>query len=241
MFSLNPFKIRLKAPKILLVDFHGTIAPTLPIVCRAFVETITAEHPVTPGKRKLLSRYYMESAGTPLEEQAIEGLKIADGREHSRQEGIEISGKMWQNVLKSRIKPYLGIGGGLKRLKKAGWRIFVSTDNPQEVADALVQRTGLRKYFDGVLGKDVNSREHKVITHTKKIAASLGIRAQDFGKHFVYLGDSLGEMENARRIGVNAVGRTTTRSARKMRKSGAKRIIPGKGLRAKLHFRAYLR
>lgn len=232
------FKLNLLEPKILLIDFHGTIAPTAKPISQAFASAIIAMH--SNANRKKLVEYYINSFGTPLEDQARQGLKIADGKEHSKSEGNELSDRIWKEVVKLKIVPFKEIPSELKRLKKAGWKIFLSTDNPQWVAEKLVDTVGLQNCFDGVLARNPASKEHKVIEHIRQLAQRFGIPQSKIGKHFVYLGDSKSEMENARKIGITGIGRTTSYSARAMKKAGAKFIIPGKGLQAKLHLRFYL-
>jgi phosphoglycolate phosphatase-like HAD superfamily hydrolase len=235
------FKVKVSDPKILLVDFHGTVAPSMEALSEVFADEIIKAHP--QASRVALIKHYMKTRGIPIEEQARLALNLVDGREHSREEGLSLGHSIWTKFVTLKIKPFKEIPQELGRLRKAGWKLFLSTDNPQWVADRLVDTVGLRNSFDGVLGSDVEAShaEHKVVRHVRQLAERFGIKHEDYGKHFVYFGDSTGEMENAKKIGIIGVGRTTTYPARKMRKAGAKRIVPGTGLRAKLHLRVYLR
>jgi phosphoglycolate phosphatase-like HAD superfamily hydrolase len=129
----------------------------------------------------------------------------------------------------------------LHRLRNSGWSLFLSTDNPQLVAETLAKSTQVEKYFCGILGCNSNDKSHKVAKHVKVIAKKLKISPKDFKKHFVYFGDSKTDMINAKKIGIIGIGRTTSYSAKEMKEAGAKKIVYGTGVLAKLCLMAYLR
>jgi hypothetical protein len=51
---------------------------------------------------------------------------------------------------------------------------------------------------------------------------------QELKDHIAYFGDSLGEMQEAKRLGITGIGRTTSYPARKMKKAGATEIVRGR-------------
>ncbi|GEM_PF-3397491 len=234
-------RIPLVAPKVLLIDYHNTIVPTVNEMAAAFASTIVANNRAATKFRRALMQYYKHSVGTPLDEQFREGLQLVDGQEHSKAEGISLADFHWSEFLKLSLMPFEEIEVELARLKRAGWKIFLSTDNPQKVADALVDKVGFRKLFDGVLGRAPEETAHKVELHAKKAAELIGISWEDRGKHLVYFGDSKGEMQAARKIGIFAVGRATTKSARQLKLAGAHKVVSSKLQLAKQHIRRFFR
>jgi len=208
---------------------------------KVFADIIQEAYP--EAKRSVLIKRYVQSKGTPIEEQSRQALKLVDGREHLHSEGLELGEKIWRSFVKLKIRPFKEIPSGLARLKKLGWKIFLSTDNPQWVAEKLVDNVGLRMYFDGILGSDVTAghKEHKVVRHVRALAEKFGIKPADYSRHFAYFGDSRGEMENAKKIGIFGIGRTTSYPAGKMRLAGARRIVHGTGLKARRSMLAYLK
>lgn len=216
-------------PKVLLVDLHGTTVPTKKPLSRAFANAFARLCNPKDWKkiRKKLVALYMSDMGMPLQEKARRALKIIDGKEHSTKEGERFADNAWKEFLKSELKPYAAIPPFLKRLRKNGWKIFFSTDNPQWVADAIVKKIGLGNYCDGILGSEKGIGSHKVEKHANFVAQKYGIPTGELPKHVAYFGDSLGEMQEAKRLGITGIGRTTSYSAKEMKKAGAQKIVRG--------------
>ncbi len=216
-------------PRVLLVDLHGTLVPTAQVLSRIFAETLASVFPAVD--KRALRKYYLDFQGTPLEQKVAAGLSMAGKKVSVRQQKKLVVG-IWKRVTSLSLYPYSETVEDLKRLKSKGWLLFLSTDNPLSVAKRMLLQMNVESLFDGVLGKPA-SGEHKVVAHVRLLARRFKIPERELAKHFVFYGDSLGEMKSARKIGILAIGRTTSYSARKMRASGAQKIVAGIGRRAR--------
>lgn len=216
-------------PVVLLVDLHGTLIPTAKFISKAFAQTIHAQCPsVSPQE---MINYYLDFQGTPLEEKVAHGLNRG-GKTLSPKAFDRFMVQLWKRIAAMPLKPYSETVADLTELKKEGVKLFVSTDNPAWVARAFLKKTGLEKLFSGVLGKPM-SGDHKVVEHVQVLAKRLHIPSAEISKHFIFYGDSLGEMNAARKIGIPAIGRVTSYSFSKMKKAGARHIVLGRGAVAK--------
>ncbi len=220
----------MKNPGILLVDLHGTLIPTAPFISKAFADTIRDLCPL--ANRRELIRYYLGFQGTPLEEKVAYGLRLGGRKTVSKKELNLIMTRLWRRIVSMPLQPYAETVADLRQLKAGGWKLFLSTDNPEWVAQAVLKKTGLGALFDGVLAKP-KVGEHKIPVHVSLLVRRFKIPRNQIARQIVFYGDSLGEMQQARRAGILAIGRTTSYSAAQMRRAGAQRLVVGKGKKAK--------
>ena len=144
----------LENPKILLIDFHNTIAPTSRSISKIFASVIARSYPNTDDQA--LANCYLNLVGTTLREEVRQGLEIAGCKKPSPAEVFRLSNTIWNELVKLKIKPFRGLASELRRLKKQGWKIFISTDNPQRVAEKMPSIVSLKGIFDGCLGQEPN-------------------------------------------------------------------------------------
>lgn len=224
-----------------MIDFHNTIAPTAELLADSFVSVL--KNILGDSSKEAASelyKYYYHSLGTPLDRQVWEGMKMLE-TPVSEDEARRLSNFVWQDFLEKKIVPYPEVNEELQRLRKLGWKIYMSTDNPQQVADKLAEKTGFRNLFDGVLGKPEEVKEHKVPYHVSIVAKQLNIPKSKWCNHFVYYGDSTGEMKAAKELGITGIARRSTKTRKELKEAGAKGIIYSKGIFAKPFYRIHLR
>jgi hypothetical protein len=65
-------KLELCSPKILLIDFHGTMAPTKDVFTKMFSETILSFYP--EANKKEMERICVSTWGLPLHAQLEQAL-----------------------------------------------------------------------------------------------------------------------------------------------------------------------
>ena len=217
----------MKEPGILFVDLHGTLIPTAFLISRAFADFVHSRCP-SVSKRKLV-RYYLDFQGTPLEEKVLHGLHLGGRKQVSKTELNALMKQLWNQIVQMPLKPYPETVADLNELKSRGWKLFLSTDNPAWVARAFLEKTGLRSLFFGVLGQP-RAGVHKVTAHVQQLALQFGIGSGHLKNRVAFYGDSLGEMQAARKAGIIAIGRTTSYSQHAMRKAGAHAVVVGSGV-----------
>jgi len=99
--------------------------------------------------------------------------------------------------------PYPGVGEFLAGLQKAGCRLIVATSKPEEFAERILVRFGLRQYFADVVGStftEERTRKHEVIAHVLQKYPELT------RQNTVMVGDRRHDIEGAHKNGLRAVG-----------------------------------
>lgn len=97
-------------------------------------------------------------------------------------------------------KPYNGIKDCLESLKSKGYRLFVATSKPENMALHCLEHFGLAKYFEGIIGASLdNSRDTKegVIEHL--------LKNYDIKKP-IMVGDTIYDVLGAKQFGINTIG-----------------------------------
>lgn len=97
-------------------------------------------------------------------------------------------------------KPYNGIQDCLESLKSKGYRLFVATSKPENMALHCLEHFGLAKYFEGIIGASLdNSRDTKegVIEHL--------LKNYDI-KNPIMVGDTIYDVLGAKQFGINTIG-----------------------------------
>jgi orotate phosphoribosyltransferase len=99
--------------------------------------------------------------------------------------------------------PYPGVVDFLAALRKAGCRLIVATSKPEEFAERILERFGLRQYFADVVGSTLTeerTRKHEVIAHVLHKYPELT------RENTVMVGDRRHDIEGAHKNGLRAVG-----------------------------------
>lgn len=95
----------------------------------------------------------------------------------AEERGVEISDDQVGEILGSlkEMPPYPEVEEGLSRLRDAGFRLATLTNSTQEVADAQIQNSGLRDYFEQSLSADAVGRLKPAPEPYRMAAESLGV------------------------------------------------------------------
>lgn len=95
-------------------------------------------------------------------------------------------------------KPYRGVEELLKRLRAAGYKIYVLTNKPQELASELLEALFENFNFDLVVGQSPEVRAKPKLDGFKKIVAHGGLTPAEIA----YVGDSEVDLKTARSASV---------------------------------------
>jgi phosphoglycolate phosphatase-like HAD superfamily hydrolase len=100
----------------------------------------------------------------------------------------------------ARAKPFPEIPKLLKRLAAAGWTLAVSTGAEREMADLVLEREGLRYWFEDVLGSGQGTKREHLAEYRRRYPDA----------PLVLVGDSRFDLEAAQSVkGVIAVARAS--------------------------------
>ena len=99
-------------------------------------------------------------------------------------------------------EPYEGIADALGRLKSDGFKLALATSKPEEFAEKILVRFGLREYFDIVGGATMDEKRS---TKADVIGYVLGMLGAD-PADAVMVGDRMHDVEGAKKFGIPTVG-----------------------------------
>jgi 2-haloacid dehalogenase len=99
----------------------------------------------------------------------------------AEREGVEVSDEDKQRILGSmrELPPHPEVAEGLERLRDAGLRLATLTNSTQQVAEAQMESSGLRGYFEQVLSADAVERLKPAPEPYHMAAESLGVEVQE--------------------------------------------------------------
>ena len=113
-----------------------------------------------------------------------------------------------------------------KQLKEAGYKIFVSSGQEQIITKEDLERTGLMEYVDYYVGLRPDQPEFKKgEPHFRDIAKHFEVDFNAFVKQTVYVGDTLVDIENPKKLGIKSISRIGTLSKDKLLELGAKIVV----------------
>jgi phosphoglycolate phosphatase-like HAD superfamily hydrolase len=180
---------------VVVFDLDGTLLDDLGLISEVAADVMAKAFGTPPSEARL---HYLATTGMPFEAQlsqlyptAPAALRASTARTFHQRKVSEAYAK---------TKPFPEVPKLLKRLGSDGWTLAVSTGAETEMAELLLEREGLRFWFEDVLGSaDGTKREH--LTE---------YRRRFPGVPMFLVGDSRFDMEAAASTpGVQAVGRAS--------------------------------
>src|SRR5215216_1908135 len=95
----------------------------------------------------------------------------------AERQGVNLSDKDKQQILSDmqELPPHPEVEENLYRLREAGIRLAALTNSTQQVADAQIDNSGLRDYFEQVLSADTVQRLKPAPEPYRMVAESLGV------------------------------------------------------------------
>jgi 2-haloacid dehalogenase len=96
----------------------------------------------------------------------------------AEREGVDLSGEDRQKILAGMrdLPPHPEVAESLDRLRKAGLRLATLTNSTKQVAEAQMENSGLRDYFEQILSADAVGRLKPAPEPYHMAAESLGVR-----------------------------------------------------------------
>lgn len=203
----------LQGRSAILFDFDGTVFDTVEGITKSIQHAIR-KHGMDAELEELrcfagppLVDKFMEVFGVPDEE--AEQL-VVDFRERYAPIGVYES------------EPFPGIHDLLAALRRAGKTLGVATSKPQNMAELLLERSGLLDCFDVIVGSDPklnNNAKWEVVTRAME-------RCGATPECTVLIGDTKYDVAGARRCGIPCVGvRWGYASEGEMEEAGAAAMV----------------
>ena len=179
--------------RTILFDFDGTVYDTVEGITKS-VQYALDRHGIKAETEEL--RCF---AGPPLVEKLMEVYGV------SEKEAVQLVSDFRERYLPVGVyesAPFPGMRELLLSLKKAGYRLGIATNKPQELAELLLKRSELLEYFDVVVGS--NSKIHNEQKWQMIMRAMEYLSADPVST--VLIGDTKYDAEGAGKCSIPCIG-----------------------------------
>ncbi len=181
---------------VVLFDLDGTLLDDLGLIADVAADVIHQAFGTPEDEARV---HYLATTGMPFEAQLAQLFPEAPSAGRAAAARTFHQRKVTEAY--ARAKPFPDVPKMLKSVSAAGWNLAVTTGSETEMAELLLEREGLRYWFDDVLG----SREGTKREHLAEYRRRYGTVP------FFLVGDSRFDMEAARSVdGVVPLGRAST-------------------------------
>ena len=178
--------------KSVIFDLDGTLTDSGEGITKCV--QLALEHFGIPVESLDHLRYFV---GPPLRDSFVK----AGVPEDKVEEAIAVYRSRYTNVGLFENTPYSGIRELLEKLTDLGYRLFVATSKPEEMAVRVLQKFDLYRYFEKVCGATLDkSRDSKsaVIAHL--------LTATGKAEHAIMVGDTAFDVIGAAKHNISTIG-----------------------------------
>ena len=178
--------------KSVIFDLDGTLTDSGEGITKCV--QLALEHFGIPVESLDHLRYFV---GPPLRDSFVK----AGVPEDKVEEAITVYRSRYTNVGLFENTPYSGIQELLEKLTDLGYRLFVATSKPEEMAVRVLQKFDLYRYFEKVCGATLDkSRDSKsaVIAHL--------LTATGKAEHAIMVGDTAFDVIGAAEHNISTIG-----------------------------------
>jgi phosphoglycolate phosphatase-like HAD superfamily hydrolase len=188
------------APKALergavIFDVDGTLLDDMGMISELAGRVLFDAFGTPPAEGRL---HYLATTGMPFEAQLAQLYSEAPVEE--RRSVARVFHMQKVSEAYARAHPFPDVPKLLKRLAADGWTLAVSTGAEREMADLVLEREGLRYWFEDILGSGQGTKREHLAEYRRRYP----------GAPIVLVGDSRFDLEAAQSVdGVTAVARAT--------------------------------
>ncbi len=180
---------------VVVFDLDGTILDDISLICTVAAD-VMAQAFGTPEEEARV--HYLATTGMPFEAQLAQlyptapaALRASTARTFHQRKVVEAYAK---------AHPFPEVPKLLNTLDRDGWTLAVATGAETEMADLMLEREGLRYWFEGVLGSGEGTKREHLAEYRRRYPAV----------PMFLVGDSRFDMEAARSVaGVTPVARAS--------------------------------
>ena len=199
--------------KTVLFDFDGTVFDTVEGITRS-IQYALRKH----GREEPLDRLRC-FAGPPLVDKFMEAYGL------SHEKAWEARGLFQERYIPVGVyesRPFPGIGELLQSLRQAGLTLGIATSKPQNMAELLLEQSGLKAAFDVVTGSSPSLNNEKKWQIVERALALCGADKSDA----VLVGDTKYDVLGAAQAGIPCIGvRWGYAAPGELEAAGAARIV----------------
>ena len=181
---------------VVVFDLDGTILDDLNHISEVAADVMSNAFGTPPEEARI---HYLATTGLPFEAQLAQLYPDVPATERHKVARVFHQRKAKEAY--GTAHPFPEIPRVLKRLSQEQWTLVISTGAEKEIADLLLEREGIRYWFEAVLGAGQGTkREHLAEYHRRYPDVPIFL-----------VGDSRFDMEAASSVlGVTAIGRASS-------------------------------
>ncbi len=180
---------------LVLFDLDGTLLDDLGLISEVAASVMHSSFGTPPEEARV---HYLATTGMPFEAQLAQLFPDAPAALRAQTARTFHQRKVTEAYAKA--KPFPEVPRMLRRLGQDGWTLAVSTGAETEMAELLLEREGIRYWFEGVLGSSYGTKREHLVEYQRRYP----------GARTFLVGDSRFDMEAAGSVdGVTALGRAS--------------------------------
>jgi phosphoglycolate phosphatase-like HAD superfamily hydrolase len=180
---------------VVVFDLDGTLLDDIPLISDVAANVLETAFGTPAAEARI---HYLATTGMPFEAQLAQLYPSVPPAERLKTARIFHERKIRDAY--SRAKTFPEVPKLLKRLSQDRWTLVVSTGAEREMADLLLERQGLRYWFEGVLGSGQGTKREHLVEYRRRYPSA----------PIFLVGDSRFDMEAITAVpGVRAIGRAS--------------------------------
>jgi phosphoglycolate phosphatase-like HAD superfamily hydrolase len=180
---------------VVLFDLDGTLMDDLALISDVAASVLASAFGTPESEARI---HYLATTGMPFEAQLAQLYPNATAPLRSQTARTFHQRKVTEAYAKA--KPFPEVPRLLRRLGQARWTLGVTTGAETEMAELILEREGLRYWFEAVLGSAYGTKREHLVEYARRYP----------GVPLYLVGDSRFDMEAARSVpNVTALGRAS--------------------------------
>jgi len=181
--------------RAVLIDLDGTLVDSVPDLARA-ANAMRVEFGLSPLREDVIATFVGKGIEN-LVHRALSGSMDGRAEQARFPEALQAFRHAYHVVNGEKARIFEGVVEGLQAMKAQGLRIAVVTNKPAEFTAPLLERIGLRAYFDAVVSGDSVARKKPDPDPMLHACALLGVQPAEA----VVVGDSMNDASAAKAAG----------------------------------------
>ncbi|HEV2316404.1 MAG TPA: HAD family hydrolase [Thermoplasmata archaeon] len=179
---------------VIAFDLDGTLLDDIKLISHVAADVLHQAFGTPPEEGRI---HYLATTGMPFEAQLAQ--LYPDAPPELRRSTARTFHERKAREAYAYAHPYPEIPRILKQLDRERWTMVISTGAEREVADLMLEREGLRIWFDAVLGSAQGTKREHLLEFRRRYS----------GAPMFLVGDSRFDLEAARDTGVPMLGRAS--------------------------------